>query len=95
MANTTDISLVSNVIQITYTYVSPNSVTTVTKNNISKPAAQYSFDAAGTILALSIGNYINTKYYSIPLSELRISGSGTAPATAAAALTSLAALFPA
>lgn len=51
---------------------------------------KYSFDAAGTTLNVLIGT---SGAYSCLLSELRVAGSGTAPASVAAALTALSAVF--
>lgn len=51
---------------------------------------RYSFNAAGTIITVNIGAY---GYYSCALADLRVAGSGTAPASVAAALTALSAVF--
>ncbi len=52
---------------------------------------RYSFDAAGTTLTVW---FIGTNdEYSTSLANLRVAGSGTAPATVAAALTALSAVF--
>ena len=50
---------------------------------------KYSFNAAGTKVNVQIG----TSSYSCALADLRVAGSGTAPASVAAALTALSAVF--
>lgn len=51
---------------------------------------KYSFDAAGTTINVLFGN---AGSYSCALADLRVSGAGTAPASVAAALTALSAVF--
>ena len=51
---------------------------------------RYSFNSAGTTVNVQIGTYNN---YSCALADLRVAGSGTAPASVAAALTALSAVF--
>jgi len=51
---------------------------------------KYSFNAAGNILNVIFGNAWS---YSTALADLRIAGSGSAPASVAAALTGLSAVF--
>jgi hypothetical protein len=51
---------------------------------------KYSFDAAGTTLNVTFGN---AGSYSCALADLRVAGSGSAPASVAAALTALSAVF--
>lgn len=76
----TDISKVGNTIQVTPAGGQPSV--------FAGFPITYSFDAAGAIFNLSFG--INALYnYAIALADLRLAGSGTAPANAAAAITSL------
>ena len=51
---------------------------------------RYSFDAAGTTINVLFGN---AGAYTTTLANLRVAGSGTAPASVAAALTALSAVF--
>lgn len=53
-------------------------------------SAQYSFNAAGNILNLKLGG----TYFSAVLTDLRVAGSVSAPASTAAAYTALNGLFP-
>jgi len=54
---------------------------------------KYSFDAAGTTVNVLIGTGAGSSSYSCALADLRVAGSGTAPASIAAALTALSAVF--
>lgn len=78
----TDISLLNNVVQITVDGGQPRAF--VQSNG------SYFFNTAGNILSLNLGG---TQTYSIPIADLRIAGSGTAPANAAAAYTALSSVF--
>jgi hypothetical protein len=51
---------------------------------------KYSFNAAGTTINVLFGG---AGSYSCALADLRVAGSGTAPASVAAALTALSAVF--
>lgn len=83
----TDISLLNNVIQITSNVGASNAQVTA----YAKPMARYSFNLAGTIFNLALWPTMDT--YSIDLTDLRLAGSGTAPANVGAALTSLSSIF--
>lgn len=52
--------------------------------------AKYSFNAAGNIFNITFGSGGG---YSVPLADLRLAGSGTAPADAAAAYTALSSII--
>ena len=78
----TDISLLNNVVQITVDGGQPKAYV--------QANGTYSFNAAGDILNLSLGG---GSTYSIPIANLRIAGSGSAPANAAAAYTALSSVF--
>lgn len=82
-----DITLVGSVVQVTDG--SNQKQCFVNTTNI-----KYSFDAAGTTLNINFGG--TTGLFSILLTSLRVNGSGTAPASVAAALTALStSVFPA
>lgn len=83
----TDISLSNNVVQITTDVggSSPQIFAYV------KPAGKYYFNLAGTILNLSLWPTMDT--YEIPLTTLRLAGSGSAPANVTAALAALSSIF--
>lgn len=51
---------------------------------------KYSFNAGGTIISVLFGN---AGAYSCALTDLRVAGSGSAPASVSAALTALSAVF--
>lgn len=53
---------------------------------------RYSFDAAGTTCTIQFGSGLGATY-STSLANLRVAGSGSAPASVAAALTALSAVF--
>lgn len=78
----TDISLLNNVVQITVDGGAPKAYV--------QANGTYQFNAAGTILNLNLGG---SNTYSITLANLRVAGSGSAPANAAAALTALSTVF--
>lgn len=79
---TTDISLVNNVVKVT-----PQGDTA---RQFSLQPASYAFNERSE-LQLQIGG----SSYLIALADLRIAGSGSAPASTASALTSLSSTFPA
>lgn len=86
MARTLDFTKQGNQVQITDTV---DSVASPIQCYVGFPV-KYSFDAAGTTINILFGN---TGSYSCALSELRVAGSGSAPASVAAALTALSAVF--
>lgn len=79
----TDISLLNNVVQVTVDGGQPSAY--------ADTQAKYSFDAAGAILNLAL--YPSRDTYSVAIANLRIAGSGSAPANAAAAYTALSTVF--
>lgn len=86
MATTIDFTKQGNQVQVTTT---TNSVAGRIECYVGYPA-KYSFDFAGTTVNVLIGN---AGSYSCALADLRVAGSGTAPASVAAALTALSAVF--
>ena len=88
MARTVDFTKQGNQVQVTETI---DSVAGKIDCYVGWPV-RYSFNAAGTTATITFGNGAASTY-TVPLSELRVAGSGTAPASVAAALTSLSAVF--
>jgi len=86
MATVTDFTKQGNQVQVT-TIV--DSVAGAIQCYVGYPV-KYSFDAAGTTLNVLFGN---AGSYTTTLTDLRVAGSGTAPASVAAALTALSAVF--
>lgn len=81
---TTDISKVGSIIKVTVGTNQPLCFVGKTP--------KFSFNSAADTLYLSFGN---TNSFNILLTDLRVAGSGTAPASAAAAITALAtSIFP-
>ena len=90
MARTLDFTKQGNQIQVTDTV---DSVASPIQCYAGMPI-KYSFDAAGTTFNILFGTMGS---YSCALSELRVAGAGSAPASVAAALTALSAvvgIFP-
>ena len=88
MATTIDFTKQGNQVQVTTTV---DSVAGPIQCYVGFPV-RYSFNAAGTIINVFIGN--SAQYsYSCALADLRVAGSGSAPASVAAALTALSAVF--
>ena len=86
MATLIDFTKQGNQIQVTTT---ADSVAGAIQCYVGYPV-KYSFDAAGTRINVLFGN---AGAYSCALADLRVAGSGTAPASVAAALTALSAVF--
>lgn len=86
MATTVDFTKQGNQVQVTTTV---DSVAGAIQCYIGYPI-RYSFDAAGTTVNVLFGN---ASSYSCALADLRVAGSGTAPASVSAALTALSAVF--
>lgn len=86
MATTIDFTKQGNQVQVTKTV---DSVAGAIECYCGYPV-KYSFDAAGTTVNILFGT---AGSYSCALADLRVAGSGTAPASVAAALTSLSAVF--
>jgi len=86
MATVIDFTKQGNQVQVTTTV---DSVAGAIQCYVGYPV-KYSFDAAGTTVNVLFGNAGD---YSCALSDLRVAGSGTAPASVAAALTALSAVF--
>lgn len=77
----TDISLVNNVVEITPPSGNPRTFT--------NPTSDYAFNERDE-LQLNVSGF----HYLIALSDLRLNGSGSAPASTSAALTTLSSIFP-
>lgn len=86
MATVVDFSKQGNQVQVTTTV---DSVAGPIQCYVGYPV-KYSFDAAGTTVNVLFGN---AGSYSVPLADLRVAAAGTAPASVAAALTALSAVF--
>ena len=86
MATVVDFTKQGNQVQVTTTI---DSVAGPIQCYVGYPA-RYSFNAAGTIFNLQ---FANANSYSCALADLRFAGSGTAPASVAAALTAASAIF--
>lgn len=86
MATTVDFTKQGNQVQVTTT---TDSVAGAIQCYVGYPI-RYSFDAAGTIFNIQFGV---AGTYSCALADLRVAGSGTAPASVAAALTALSAVL--
>lgn len=86
MATITDFTKQGNNVQVTVTI---DTVAQPIQCYVGYPV-RYSFDAAGTTLNVL---FDNAGSYSSSLANLRVAGSGTAPASVAAALTALSAVF--
>ena len=86
MATLIDFTKQGNQVQVTTTV---DSVAGAIECYVGYPV-KYSFNAAGTIINVTIGN---TGEYSCALADLRVAGSGSAPGSVAAALTALSAVF--
>ena len=86
MATTVDFTKQGNQVQVTTTV---DSVAGPIECFVGYPV-KYSFDAAGTTINVLFGN---AGSYSCALADLRVAGSGTAPASVAAALTALSAVL--
>ena len=86
MATTIDFTKQGNQVQVTTTV---DSVAGAIECYVGFPV-KYSFNAAGNTINVLIGTYGS---YSCALADLRVAGSGTAPASVAAALTALSSVF--
>ena len=86
MATTIDFTKQGNQVQVTTTV---EGVAGRIECYVGYPV-KYSFDAAGTTVNVLFGI---AGSYSCALADLRVAGSGTAPASVAAALTALSAVF--
>lgn len=88
MATTIDFTKQGNQVQVTTTV---DGTAGAIQCYVGFPV-RYSFDAAGTSVNVQFGNGLGGSY-SCALADLRVAGSGTAPASVAAALTALSAVF--
>lgn len=86
MATVIDFTKQGNQVQVTTTV---NSVAGRIECYVGYPV-KYSFNAAGATVNILLGD---SSSYSCALADLRVAGSGTAPASVAAALTALSAVF--
>jgi len=86
MATVTDFTKQGNQVQVTITV---DGVAGPIQCFVGYPV-KYSFDALGTTLNVLFGN---AGAFSTSLANLRVAGSGSAPASVAAALTALSAVF--
>ena len=86
MATVIDFTKQGNQVQVTTTV---DSVAGAIQCYVGFPV-KYSFNAAGDTVNVLFGN---NGAYSCALADLRVAGSGTAPASVAAALTALSAVF--
>jgi len=86
MATTIDFTKQGNQIQVTTTV---EGVAGAIQCYIGFPV-MYSFNSAGTTINVQIGTFGE---YSCALADLRVAGSGSAPASVAAALTALSSVF--
>lgn len=88
MATVVDFTKQGNQVQVTTTV---DGVAGAIQCYVGYPVS-YSFNAAGTLIDVSFGNGLAGSY-SCALADLRVAGSGTAPASVAVALTALSAVF--
>lgn len=88
MATVTDFTKQGNQVQVTITV---DGVAGAIQCYVGYPV-RYSFDAAGTTINVQFGT-TGLGSYSSSLANLRVAGSGSAPASVAAALTALSAVF--
>lgn len=86
MATVLDFTKQGNQVQVTTTV---DSVAGPIQCFVGYPV-RYSFDAAGTTFNATFGN---ANSYSCALADLRVAGAGSPPASVAAALTALSAVF--